>query len=56
MQLYSNIQFLLNKDWLNSDDIIDVYNLKISNRDLMIQREAVFMFNKEFAEFEEVIN
>lgn len=56
MQLYSNIQFLLNKDSLNSDDIIDVYNLEIFNRDLMIQREAAFMFNKEFEEFEEVRN
>ncbi len=56
MQLYSNIHFALYREELRSDDIIDVYNLEIFNRDLMQHRVCEFMFNKEYDQFEEVEN
>ena len=56
MQLYSNIHFALYREEQRSDDIIDVYNLEIFNRDLMQHKVREFMFNKEYDQFEEVIN
>ena len=56
MQLYSNIHFALYREEQQSDDIIDVYNLEIFNRDLMQHKVREFMFNKEYDQFEEVIN
>lgn len=56
MQLYSNIHFALYREELRSDDIIDVYNLEIFNKDLMQHKVREFMLNKEYNQFEEVIN